>query len=65
MKFVFTFSEVNEGRIEIEADSQPEKREVIDRIMEGGAEYNKTGYLDIRLVGIGREKPASERARER
>ena len=52
MKYVFTFNEINYGRIEIEADREPDESEVIEQILEGKADYNDTDFTDFRVVEI-------------
>ena len=47
MKYTFSFKEINYGSIEIEADQMPDRSEVIDAIMNGGAFYGNTEYEDI------------------
>jgi hypothetical protein len=59
MKYVFTFSEINYGRIEIESDHKPDKGEVINQILEGKATYHDTDFTDFELVG--RERTAREK----
>ena len=50
MKYVFTFNEINYGRVEIEADHEPDRGEVIEAIMHGKAHYNDTEYSAIILI---------------
>ena len=50
MKYVFTFSEIISGRIEIEADREPDRGEIIEKILEGRADYNNTDFTDFRLI---------------
>lgn len=50
MKYVFTFNEVNYGRIEIESDHKPDNGEIIEKILEGKADYNDTDFTDFRLI---------------
>ena len=50
MKYVFTFNEINYGRIEIEAACRPTDGEIIEKIIEGKADYNNTDFTDFRLV---------------
>ena len=52
MKYVFTFNEINYGRIEIEAESEPEKDEIIEKILEGRADYNDTDFTDFCLIEV-------------
>lgn len=52
MKYVFTFKEINHGCIEIEADHKPNDGDVIEKILEGMADYNDTDFTDFRLVEI-------------
>jgi hypothetical protein len=63
MKYVFTFSEINYGRIEIESDHKPDKGEIINQILAGKADYHETDFVDFRLAG--RERPTPEKERER
>ena len=50
MKYVFTFNETNYGRIEIEADSRPDNDDIIEKIIEGRADYHNTDFTNFRLV---------------
>ena len=50
MKYAFTFNEVNYGRIEIESNHNPDKSEIIEKILEGMADYKDTDFTDFRLV---------------
>ena len=65
MKYVFTFSEINYGRIEIEADRQPDNDEIIEQILEGKADYRDTDFTDFKLIETERTKPKKERSYER
>lgn len=57
MKYVFTFNEVNTGRIEVEADHRPDNGEIINKILEGRADYNDTDFTDFKLVEVDGEAP--------
>jgi len=48
MKYTFSFTEINYGSIEIEADHMPDESIVIDAIMNGEAFYKDTDYRDIK-----------------
>lgn len=50
MKYVYTFSEINYGQIIIESRHEPNKDEVIGKILDGGADYGDTDIIDFRLV---------------
>ena len=50
MNYVFTFNEINYGRVEIEAACRPYDSEIIENILEGRADYNNTDFTDFRLV---------------
>ena len=52
MKYVFTFNEINYGRVEFEADQRPDDSEVIEQIMNGMATYDDTNYSDITFVEV-------------
>ena len=52
MKYVFTFNETNYGRIEIEAEREPDSGEIIEKIFEGRADYSNTDYTDFRLIEL-------------
>ena len=49
MKHLFTFREINYGSIEIESGHIPDNGEVIDAIINGGANFKNTDYEDICL----------------
>jgi len=65
MKYVFTFSEINYGRIEIEADHQPINSEIIEQILAGMAEYNEVDFTDFKLIETEKTKPNREHQHER
>jgi hypothetical protein len=65
MKYVFTFSEKNYGRIEIECAHRPSKDEIISQIIEGKADYHNTDFVDFRLAETERQAPKRERGMER
>jgi hypothetical protein len=65
MKYIFTFSEVNYGRIIIESDHRPDKDEIIVHILEGEADYHNTDFVDFRLIETERSTPNMERGMER
>ena len=53
MKYLFSFTEINYGSIEITADCEPDRGTVIEEIMNGGAYYKDTEYGEIQLVEKG------------
>jgi hypothetical protein len=57
MKYLFTFNEINYGRIEIEADREPDNGEIIEKILEGKADYNNTDFTDFKLIEVDGEAP--------
>jgi hypothetical protein len=65
MKYVFTFSEVNYGSVEIESEYTPTRAEVIDAIENGNAHINDTDYEKIRLEETERLTQKKERGHER
>ena len=65
MKYIYTFSEVNYGRIEIEAKCQPDQDEIINQILEGKADYYSTVFTDFDLIETARSTPKRVRASER
>jgi len=65
MKFVFTFCEINYGRIEVEVDHQPDNGEIIEQILEGKADYHGADFTDFKLIETERTKPKKERSYER
>ena len=52
MKYVFTFNEINYGRIEVEADHLPDNGEIIEKILGGEADYSDTDFTEFRLVEV-------------
>jgi hypothetical protein len=52
MMYVYTFSEIISGRIEIAADHEPDNGDIIEQILEGKAHYNDTEFTDFRLVEV-------------
>jgi hypothetical protein len=52
MKYVFTFNETNYGRLEVEADREPDSGELIEEILAGKADYNDTDFTDFRLIEV-------------
>ena len=50
MKYTFSFKEINYGSIDVESDHEPDKGEVIDAIMDGGAYFSDTEYEDVTLA---------------
>ena len=52
MKYVFTFNETNYGRIEVEADHRPDDGDIIEKILEGKADYSDTDFIDFRLIEV-------------
>jgi len=58
MKYVFTFNEINYGRIEIDADHEPDNGEIIEKIFEGMATYDNTDFTDFRLVELDGKIPS-------
>jgi hypothetical protein len=65
MKYVFTFSEINYGRIEVEADRRPDSDKIIEQILEGKADYHDTDFTDFKLIETERTKPKKERQYDR
>ena len=65
MKYVFTFEEINYGRIEIEADSKPDNGEIIDSILAGKADYNDTEFVNFNLIETDRKTQKGNREYER
>lgn len=65
MKYVFTFSEINYGNIEIESDHQPNEVKIIDKILDGEANYHHTDFDDFKLIAPEKMKPRNERHHER
>jgi len=65
MKYIYTFSEVNYGRIEIEANCQPDQDEIINQILEGNADYYSTVFTDFDLIETARSTPKKVRTSER
>ena len=65
MKYVFTFNEINYGRIEIEADHKPDNGEIIEKILDGEADYRDTDFTDFTLIKAEtkREKKDRDNAR--
>ncbi|MCL2666047.1 MAG: hypothetical protein FWE82_10575 [Defluviitaleaceae bacterium] len=61
MKYTFNFTEINYGSIEIESDHKPDNGEVTDAIMNGGAFYKNTDYVDIRMIESERKNNQSKR----
>ena len=55
MKYVFTFNEINRGRIELEADRMPTNDEVTEKILDGMADYHNTDFTNICLAELGGE----------
>ena len=55
MNYVFTFNEINYGRVEIEADSRPDDVDIVNSILEGRANYNNTDFVDIKLIEVNGE----------
>ena len=52
MKYLFKFNEINYGRIEFEADREPDDGEIIEQILDGRADYNDTDFTEIRLIEV-------------
>jgi hypothetical protein len=52
MKYVFTFNEINYGRIEVEADRRPDNGEIIEKILEGKADYHNTDFTSFKLIEV-------------
>ena len=50
MKYVFTFKEIIYGRIEIESKHEPDNDDIIEKILEGGADYSNTDFTDFCLI---------------
>jgi len=53
-------SEINYGRIEIESDHNPNNDEIIEKILEGNADYNDTDFTDFCLIEINGETQHSD-----
>lgn len=49
MKYIFSFDEINHGRIIIISDHTPSEDEVIDAVMNGEVYYHNTEYGNVRL----------------
>ena len=64
MEYVFTFNETNYGRIQIEAESEPDIDEIIEKIFEGKADYSNTDYTDFRLIEMDGKVHNSDRKRK-
>ena len=64
MKYTFLFKEINFGSIAIDSDHTPDRGDIIDAIMKGGAYFHDTEYDDIRLDET-RTPPKKERSYER
>lgn len=56
MKHVFTFSKISYGSIDIEADSKPDNCDIIERILQGRANYNGTDFRLAEVDGKPRRK---------
>jgi len=52
MKYVYTFSEISHGRIEVISDHEPDNGEIMDKILEGMAYYHNTDFTDFRLIEV-------------
>ena len=52
MKYVYTFNEINYGRIEIEAACRPDNGEIIEQILEGKVDYSDTDFTDFKLIEV-------------
>ena len=52
MKYAFTFNETNYGSIEIEADHRPDNGEIIEKILEGMADYKDTDFTNFKLIEV-------------
>ena len=52
MNYVYTFSEINYGRIQIETAHAPDDGQIIEKILEGEADYNNTDFVDFRLIEL-------------
>jgi hypothetical protein len=61
MKYVYTFKEVNYGRIEIESDRKLDNGDIIMEILEGKADYNDTDFTDFRLVEVDGEAKSNDK----
>ena len=60
MKYLYTFSEINYGAIEIEADHEPDNDEIIGKIHDGYGNFNDTDFTDFRLIEIDGEAHITE-----
>jgi len=52
MKYAFTFSEINHGYIEMEASYMPDNSKIIEKVLEGEANYHNTDFTDFSLVDV-------------
>ena len=59
MKYLFTFSEINHGSITVEADHRPDDGEIIERILEGMADYKDTDFTNFQLVEVDGVAPSA------
>jgi hypothetical protein len=65
MKYTFSFTEINTGSIEIEADSTPTRADVIEAIENGSGFYKDTEYGEILLVDPNRHNRKKKIRNER
>jgi len=56
MKFTFNFTETNYGSVSVNADSEPNRADVINAIHNGNAFYKDTDYFDIKLIETSNEQ---------
>ena len=61
LKYIFNFTEINTGSVEIEADKTPSRADVINAIESGNAFYKDTEYGEILLVDSERKKSRQNR----
>ncbi|MCL2014082.1 MAG: hypothetical protein FWG69_03745 [Oscillospiraceae bacterium] len=57
MIYRFSFKEINYGSIDIVSSHEPDRGEVIEKIMEGCAFYKDTEYDYIKLEAKENDKP--------
>ena len=61
MKYTYDFTEINYGSIEIDSDKRLDKGQVVNAIMNGGAFFKNTEYVDIRMIESERSNNQSKR----
>jgi len=65
MRYSFSFTEINFGTVEIEADHPPNDGEIIEAIENGNVCFNKTIYENIRHQDSQRNCDRKDRAGDR